>query len=275
MNKQETATMLAAMEKDGKGGGKFWTPEDGENPIRIMPPIKANAEVLPYFHHKVHWIDGEPLECIAQTLTDKNGNVHEAQSCPACKKSKQFYKIAEKDSEESEIAYDLSGKNRYVFRILDRNVENPTPEFYEVGPAIYKKFYGIMKSGRYGNIVHPLEGRDFIVDKTGSKRRTNYDNSAADPNVSPILEDKEALKEVLMKIKEMPYNELISFPTAETIQEAVDAYFAEDATVSGKASTSSNEKTEVETKSVVDAEVDEAKGEANVDEIDDILGEFV
>ena len=278
MNKQETQAMLAAMESDQKkGSGNFWTPEPDENQIRFLPPVKANGEVLPYFHHKVHWIDGTPYECLAQTFTDKNGNVHEAESCPACKVSKKFYKIGERDSEEREIAWDLSARDRYIFRIVDRAKEGDAqtdPEFYEVGPSIFKKFFSIMKGGKYGNIVHPLEGRDFIIDKQGTGRRTNYDNSMPDPNISPIFEDKEKMTAVLTKVKEMSYSDLIEFPSASEIKEAVDDYLDPDSSKKEEEAISAHHK-KAEKSAPVKEETPVQEEEANTDDVDSILSEFV
>jgi len=277
MDKNETAIMLAAMESDQKkGGGNFWSPEPDENNIRFLPPVKSAGEILPYFHHKTHWIDGTPYECVAQTFTDKNGNVHEAEACPACKISKKFYKIGERDSEEREIAYELSGKDRYIFRIVDRAKDENTitePEFYEVGPTIFKKFFGIMKGGKYGNIVHPLEGRDFIIDKQGTGRRTNYDNSMPDPNITAIFEDREDLKKVLTAVKGMDYSSLIEFPSVEALKEAVNEFLNPDESSTEPAETKSApvSKTEKAATSKKPAKVEE---EADVDAIDDILAEF-
>jgi hypothetical protein len=274
--------MLAAMESDQKkGSGSFWSPEADENQIRFLPPVKANGEVLPYFHHKVHWIDGTPYECLAQTFTDKNGNVHEAEHCPACKISKKFYKIGERDSEEREIAYDLSGKDRYIFRIVDRakdEATQPEPEFYEVGPTIFKKFFGVMKGGKYGNIVHPLEGRDFIIDKQGTGRRTNYDNSMPDPNITKIFDNKEDLERVLTSIKEMPYSDLIEFPSASTLKEAVEDYLNPDGKEEEEETkvkpTAKRASTKKVSEPVAEPEPEEEE-EANVDDVDSILNEFV
>jgi len=279
MNKQETQAMLAAMESDQKkGSGSFWSPEPDENQIRFLPPIKANGEVLPYFHHKVHWIDGTPYECVAQTFTDKNGKVHEAEHCPACKISKKFYKIGEKDSEEREIAYDLSAKDRYIFRIVDRAKDESTqtePEFYEVGPTIFKKFFGVMKGGKYGNIVHPLEGRDFIIDKQGTGRRTNYDNSMPDPNITKIFDDTEDLKKVLTAIKDMPYSDLIEFSSPATLKEAVDDYLDPDG--EEKEEVKAPSKTVARKAKVAEpvAEEIDTDEEVDTDDVDSILSEFV
>lgn len=284
MNAQETQDMLSAMENDNsKGKSSFWTPEDGENSMRFMPPLKPNKEVLPYFHHKTHWIDGTPYECLDQAFNDKNGNFHEAEACPACKMSKKLYKMSEKDSEERDLAYDISGKDRYIFRIVDRakdEATQATPEFYEVGPAIFKKFFNILKGGKYGNIVHPTEGRDFTIDKQGTGRRTNYDSSMPDPDKTPIFADKEKLKEVLTKAVAMKYTDLIEFPTSDVVAQAVREFLDPDSTPVGKSATP----TPTPKAKAKDEEIDftTASGKSEkesedvaTDDIDDILSEFV
>lgn len=290
MTNEETAKMIEAMSDDqSKGKGSFWTPEDGENTIRILPPLKPNNEVLPYFHHKTHWIDGNPYECLDQTFTDKNGATHEAESCPACKMSKKLYKISEKDSEERELAYSISAKDRYIFRIVDRAKEmelQTTPEFYEVGPAIFKKFFNILKGGKYGNIIHPIEGRDFIIDKTGTGRRTNYDNSLPEADKAPIFKDKERLKEVLTNAVEMKYTDLIEFPSKDDVETAVKEFLDPDATSSGKFSgglKKQNKDKDDDDDDTANARTDtkkplksaKDKDEANSDQIDDLLNEFI
>lgn len=226
MNAQETQEMLEAMAKDKQNGkASYWSPSDGENIIRFLPPMKQNQEVMPYLHHKVHWIDGTPYECPNQELTDKDGNLHAAEPCPACKASKKLYKISEKGSEERDLAYDLSGKDRYVFRIIDRIKNIPAePEFYEVGPTIFKKFYSILASQKFGNIVNPKDGRDFNIDKQGTGRLTKYDSSMPEPNVSQIFDNLDDMKTVLQKATNMKYNELISFKSVSELKVAVEEY---------------------------------------------------
>jgi hypothetical protein len=289
MDQKETQAMLEAMEQDqSKGKGSFWTPEDGENTIRILPPLKPNGEVLPYFHHKTHWIDGNPYECLDQTFMDKHGSLHEAESCPACKMSKKLYKVSEKDSEERELAYSISAKDRYIFRIVDRakdEATQTTPEFYEVGPAIFKKFFNILKGGKYGNIIHPVEGRDFIIDKQGTGRRTNYDSSLPDADKSPVFKDKEKLKEVLTNAVAMKYTDLIEFPSKDDVETAVREFLDPDSTDHGKSSggnTSSAKKSnrsddDDDTPPPAKKSAKSAKDEdsADGDQIDDLLNEFI
>jgi len=283
--------MLKEMEQDQKQT-KFWNPEEGENTIRFLPPLKPLNEVLPYFHHKTHWIDGIPYECLDQSFEDKNG-FHKAESCPACKMAKKLFKISEEKSEERDMAYSLSAKDRYVFRIIDRSKpedDQVNPEFYEVGPSIFKKFYSVVKSGKYGNIVHPIEGRDFIIDRQGSGRRTNYDNSLPDVDKKPIFKDKEKIKEALTKAVEMKYSDLIEFPTYEQINEAVNDFINpgskkevdEDEVVTIKKTPSQEKKPTASPSKVVsdDDEVAEPKSnkvskeDVEDDQINDLLNEF-
>lgn len=226
MEDLDTKAMLDAMDEDQRGAKKFWAPVEGENQVRFLPPLtKAKGEVLPYFHHKTHWIDGTPYECLNQTITDKNGNLHEAENCPFCKKSKQLYKIAERDSEEWKLAGSIGAKDRYIYRLIDRKAKDPTkPVFYESGPSIFKKFYAVLKSGKYGNIVHPVDGRDFIIDMVGKGSRANYDNSMPGPDKEAIFSEPDKMKEVLKNASQMDYSALIEFPTYAECEKALNEY---------------------------------------------------
>lgn len=230
MEDLETKKMLEAMEADqSKKGSKFWAPQEGENEVRFLPPIKSKGEALPYFRHSVHWVDGQPFECLNQRIMDSSGNMHEAETCPICKKVRQLYKVAERGTEEFELAGQLNAKDRYVYRMVDRKSNTPTvPVFYESGPSIFKKFFAVMKSGKYGNIVHPTEGRDFIIDVQGTGRRANYDNSMPAPDKGPIFPTSEELKEVLVNTTKMDYHSLIEFRPAEELKEAMDAFLNPD-----------------------------------------------
>lgn len=286
MTQEETQAMLDAMENEqSKGKSSFWTAKTGENPVRFLPPLKPNEEKLPYFHHKVHWIDGVPYECLNQTFVDENGKLHEAEECPACKMSKKLFKMGEKGSEERELAYNLMAKDRYIFRIVDRKADNPTqPEFFETGPAIFKKFFNILKSGKYGNIVHPTEGRDFVIDRQGEGRRTNYDNSLPSPDKEPLSKDRDEMREILTKAVGMKYSELVRFPKKEDLATAVREFL--DPESIGKPSDEgmigSVKETKQEEKSSsasYDSSYDEDEGKtsdtANEDQIDDLLDEFI
>ena len=155
----DISSMLSEMENDSKKNftKKFWSLAsefEGTQKIRFLPQSKSLGEKVFYKKHRVHWLNGIPYECLAQTMVDKNGALHEAEACPICKYVKKLYAIAgdEKESEEKRIAGSISAKDRYIFRIIvrgkndkDGNNAEAYPEFYEAGKTIFENLYLIHK----------------------------------------------------------------------------------------------------------------------------------
>ena len=281
MTQEETKKMLEAMKSDSGGEKKFWSPEAGDNIIRFLPPMKKNEEVLPYLHHRVHWIEGTPYECVDQKMVDKEGNLHEAQSCPACKAAKKLFKVSEKDTEERDLAWALNAKDRFVFRIVDRKKEAKeqiTPEFYEVGKAIQKKFFSIMQAGKYGNIVHPVEGRDYTISKVGTGRLTNYDTSMPEPSVTKLFDSMDDIKACLEKATSMKYNSLIEFRSVDVLSQAVTEFLNPDTDDEGTGNNTVNTANKEKVEEKFEEKADNFKEEVSDDssnDVDDILDEFI
>ena len=269
MTEQELKEMREAMENEGKGQSKTWRPSKDKTSIRFLPPMKKNGEKIPYLHHKMHWVNGMPYECLNQSLEDSDGNFHEAESCPFCRTGTKLWQGGEQGSEEQELAKKLFASDRYVFRILVRGKEDETdPEFYEVGPQIYKKFKSVILDGEYGNIVHPIEGRDFVIKKEGSGRQTKYENSAPAANVSQMFESKDDIKKTLQKATEMNFNTLIKFKSADELKQAVKDFL--DPTAS---SNSSSQKEDIKPSKSLKEESSESVS-ATDNDVEDMLSEF-
>lgn len=228
--------ILGEMEKEqnsGKFQSLYWKPTgDGIFPIRIMTPLtKTFGEKLFYQHHKVHYVNNHAYFCLNQTLKDKNGNVHNAESCPFCNKSKQIYSVSEKGSEDWGVANSLRAKDRYVSRIIIRgkkdNDGNDTeykPEFWEFGSKIYEYFFNQIKMG-IGNFLSLKEGRDYNLVKKGTGRSTSYDGSSLSLNTSPVFTDPEKLKKLLEELPKMDYSQLVEFVSPEEMKSALDEMF--------------------------------------------------
>lgn len=231
----EMDEMLSELEKikPGAKASMTWAPpsdKEGTYPIRILPELKkTKGEKLFVFRHMVHWLDGSPIECINQNLVDKNGNLHEAEECPLCAKSKRLYKIAEEKSPERDMAYELSAKEKYVMRVVVRGKEDETvPEFYEAGKKVFGMIYHYIKETDFGNITHPNTGRDFIINKKGVKRLSNYDNSTVSANASPIFKDAAKMKTLLENANKLEYSTLIEFKSQDAVQKILTAYLEGD-----------------------------------------------
>jgi len=251
MNEQEQKEMLEEMKKDKDRtyGRKFWAPpskSEGDFPIRFLPPLKKNSERKFYFTHLIHWIDGTAYECLDQTLVDKNGKEHTAEACRVCQFTKKLFNTSERDTSEWKLASSLGKKVRYIYRIVVRgSEEEATPKFYESGPKIFDNLFHILTETDYGNIVDPKSGRDFIINKTGTGRRSNYDKSMPAANTSPIFGDADQVREVFTKAMEMNYGSLIDFTSPETL----DSILRESLGLS-----TPKAKEEAETESIIDKE---------------------
>ena len=276
MTKEEKQAMIDAMKKEAEGNkGKFWSPpskEEGNFPIRILPPMKKFEEIKFYFLHLVHWIDGTPYECLKQTLTDKFGKVHEAEPCPVCNFVKKLYNTAERDSDEWKLAGELNAKQRRVSRVVVRGKDDETkPEFYEYGPTIYKILFHIITETKFGNIVDAKNGRDFCIAKSGTGRRAKYDTSGPDADKGPIFENVEDIKKLFENAMKMNYNSLIEFPTFDTINTALNEKLG---LVNSTPKTSSKSKSKKPVEEEIDEDIEDEDIEDEDDEIDSILDEF-
>ena len=280
MTEKERKEMLDAMrsDKERSGSRKFWSPpskSEGNFPVRFLPPLKKKDEVKFYFTHQTHWIDGISYECVDQTLVDKTGKEHSAEFCPVCQFTKKLYAVAERDSQEWKMAGQYNSKTRRVYRVVVRGNEDETiPVFYESGPKIFEKLFNILTETDFGNIIDLKEGRDFVINKVGTGRRSNYDDSMPAANSAPIFDDVEKIRAVMENAMKMEYNSLIEFRTAKDLKNLLNESLGLE-----RKSEKSDENKEETADITNDAEIDESiesdeSDESDDDEIDNIIAEF-
>lgn len=285
MTEQERLAMLNAMEddKEGRSGSrKFWSLEsnfEGTKTIRILPPLKNLHEIKFYFSHKVHWIDGTPYEDLEQTVYDHNGNlIHEAESDPIQRYVKKLYKSSERNTDEWKLAGSLNAKQRYITRIVVRNSEDPSteivPVFYEFGPTIYDMIFHIIKDSDFGNIVDPINGRDYNITKKGKGRQSRYETSTPSATVTPIFSDKEKLRSVFENASKMFYTDLLEFKSSEEVGEALKEHLGIATKTQAVVETNITNKNTPQP-APISAQVEPDSIQENDSEIDDILNGFV
>lgn len=233
--------MLAEMDREenaGKATSLFWSPRnEGITQIRFLKPLQAFNEKLFYKRYRVHYVNGRSYFCLNQTLTDKNGNVHEAETCPICQKVKQMYSVAQRGTPEWDKAGSLRAKDRFVSRVLVRGNKNAQgeltewkPEFYEFGNKIYGMIKDAISLGEIGDFLSLMDGRDFNLSKKGQKRNTDYSGSAFSLKTSPIFPglkegnevSKANLKKMMEVLPKMDYNQLINFESVENVKNALN-----------------------------------------------------
>lgn len=233
---EEFTNMLSEMEKEATAGSfvsPYWKPNgDGTFKLRIITPLKQFDEKIFYNKHKMHYINNRAYFCLNQTLKDKNGNIHEAEMCPICQKSKQIYNVSQKGTEDWAIAGSLRAKDRYVSRVIvrgkkdkDGNDVEYKPEFWEFGSKIHEYFFSAIKMGEYGNFLSLKEGRDYNLVKKGTGRSTSYDGSCLSVQQSPIFTDSEKLKKLLEELPKMEYSQLVEFVSPDEMKAALEEMF--------------------------------------------------
>jgi len=226
-------SMLNEMENEKNAGtfqSPYWKPSnEGTYQLRIITPLKQFGEKLFYEKHKLHYINNRAYFCLNQTLKDKNGNIHEAESCPICAKSKALYNSSTKGTEEWNIAGSLRAKDRYVSRVIVRGKktkdgadDETKPEFWEFGTKIHGYFFDQIKLGEAGNFLSLKEGRDYNLVKKGTGRNTDYSGSCLSMKQSAVFTDVEKLKKLMEYLPKMEYSQLVEFVSADEMKTALN-----------------------------------------------------
>jgi hypothetical protein len=237
----DVSSLLAAMEEEDNSGSfesKTWNPkQDGTTKIRFLPQLKTFGEKNFYRKHKIHYINGRPYFCLNQTLKDKDGNIHEAETCPLCKKASAIYNVSSRGTPEWDLAGSIRAKERFITRIIVRGNKEKDgtdieykPQFYEFGTKIRDMIKSALESGEYGNPLDLKAGRDFSLAKHGQKRNTSYDGSMFSVNQTPIFTDSTKLKALLAELPKMDYSQLVEFETPEELTKVLNEYLSEEDT---------------------------------------------
>ena len=267
--------MLKDMKEDSTGeNNSFFRPQkEGTYKIRFLPPLKD--EKLFYHKRLLHWVDQKPVLCLNQELLDKNDELHRPENCYACSVSKRLYTISNENSPERDLAFKIRRQARYTYRILDRKSEEKTPLFYESGKSIFDSLFAVLNDPEWGNILHPLNGRDYNLVKTGIGVLTKYDKSNPAPNVSPIFKDKKEIRDLLFDVApKLKYSSTIEFISADDLRDNLNNFIRGSQENPLEEIRSKNQIRRREEQQEVVEESEEVVEENEEEELNDILNSF-
>lgn len=259
----DVGALLSAMDEEDNSGfeSKYWNPKkDGTTKIRFLPQLKTFGERNFYRKHKIHYINGVPYFCLNQTMTDKDGKVHEAETCPLCKKASAIYNASTRGTPEWDLAGTIRAKDRFVTRVIVRGNKEKDgtdieykPQFYEFGTKIRDMIKSALESGEYGNPLDLKAGRDFSLTKHGQRKNTSYDGSMFSVNQTPIFSDSTKLKALLAELPKMDYAQLVEFKSQEELTKILNEYLNDEDATSGEiARANSDKKPVVENEAISD-----------------------
>jgi hypothetical protein len=165
--------------RGGTSEFKFWTPQDGRNVIRVLPPKPGTSDF--YSEARVRYNVGPNKKMVTVNL-DSNAK------CPIKEFVDVLYKSGDKQDEA--LAKKMKATTRYYFNVVDKTLEEGDENYGEVmvfgcGTTIFTDILGIIVDPDYGDITDPKNGYDIIINKSGKGLDTEYKTNPR-PKQTPI-----------------------------------------------------------------------------------------
>lgn len=149
------------------GQGKYWTPKEGKNQVRILPPYSKAGVWM--FELSLHYgfTDDEDRKRAYPCLRQWKG-----EKCPACDAISELKKV----DGGSKAADRMRPRSKYYVNLIDRRIGEDKVFIYGFsGKAMNAIMSYDDDEEDYGDITNPKKGFDIVVEKEGSGLKTRYD----------------------------------------------------------------------------------------------------
>ena len=140
------------------GGRDFWSPKEGRNVVRILPPMGT----MGYFFVEVGKHYKQKQTC--PRISSDGGS-----PCPLCELNESMYASGEK-----ELAAEFRASRAFWMNIVDRAGENRGPMIYTPGVTVFGAIVALVTDPDFGDIADPENGFDLKIDRAGSGTDTEY-----------------------------------------------------------------------------------------------------
>lgn len=159
---------------------KLWTPKDGDNCIRILPPTWDNPEHYGVDLHVHYGIgpDRQSYLCLSK---------HKDEPCCVCDERNE----AKRDGDE-DYAKELRPVPRVLVYLVDRNNEKEGVQAWAMPSGFDQDVVKVSVDRRTNAVLpidHPEEGFDVEFEKTGKGINTKYKGIAISRRSSPLGKD--------------------------------------------------------------------------------------
>jgi len=182
-----------------KTSDSLWKPTVGKHQLRLVP-YKFNKEIPfieLYFHYNINnksylspasFGRPDPIVEFADKLKRMGG--------------KEDYREAKK----------MEPKLRTFVPVLVRGLEHEGIKFWGFGKTVYQELLGYFADPDYGDLSHPLNGRDIVVEYAAPEGGASYPTTSirVKPNSTKLHEDDTKIRELLENQKDITsiYSEL-------------------------------------------------------------------
>jgi len=156
--------------------GQFWSPKEGTNEIRILPPYGESG----YFFREVdmHFGVGQRNESFVCTRA-------EGGKCYACDKLEELR--SSEDPKKVNLARKFVPRHRVLYNIVDLAEPSKGVRIFSSGVSIFKDILSYFADPDWGDLTDPEEGYNLKIIREGTGLDTSY-RVQARKNPSPIAD---------------------------------------------------------------------------------------
>jgi len=215
--KKKRNEIAADLESSGSGDIIWYSPESGDNVIRILPPISDDMTF--YVEAWVHWVDTEEgrrkFTCLKQDQKKDPDSV-----CPICQMVKELYESKNRD--DIRLANSMRAKVQYIMNIVDRS--DGQIKVYNAPQTVFFDILGIFSYPEYfKTLVDPEEGVDIVINKRvnpKNKRNVKYSVMPVGKKTPIGIKDwKEKCVDLNILVKRYSYEELAAILSGASLEE--------------------------------------------------------
>lgn len=175
---------LNKLQNTQKGKDRLWKPPFGKTQVRLVPYKfnKENPFIELYFHYNIN--NKSYLSPMSYGRPD-----------PIVEFAEKLKRMG--DKEDWKAARKMEPKLRTFVPVIVRGEEEEGVRFWGFGKTVYQELLGYIADPDYGDITHPLTGRDITVEYTSPEDSgTSYPLTTirVKPKETPLSDDKEKMK---------------------------------------------------------------------------------
>ena len=157
--------------------GQFWTPKEGMNNVRILPPW--NDEGVFYKEVPSHFSVGPQNKMFVCNAKLGHG------SCVVCDTVTKLLQSSSKD--DVKLAEDMRVQLRVLYNIVDLDDPAIGVQIMSTGPKIFRDVLSYFADPEWGDLTDPETGYDISIQRSGTGFQTQY-TVRPKKNPSPIAD---------------------------------------------------------------------------------------
>ena len=217
-----------------------WRPQEGAQPLRILPTADGDPFKEFHFHYNVGKNPG--ILC-----PKKNHGEH----CPICEFASNLWRegVENNDDNAKREAKKLFVRKRYFSPIMVRGQEEKGVRIWSYGKMAYESLLGLVLDPDYGDITDPETGTDIVLTYTVPGTPGSFPKTQIKPRRRPSVLCDESVADCGDLLESVPdISGIFQRHTSDEVQAILDESFSSDNSSESRSSetTKYNEKSQVQ-----------------------------